>query len=162
MANLGFMKAMEKLGIKTVVTAVGDRSVSDGIAASGAVLGGEQSGHIIFNEYLPTGDGQLTALQVLRVFRSSKAKLSSYKKDFPEFPQVLMNLRVREKIPVENLPDLRSAIAGWEKRLNGNGRILVRYSGTEPLLRVMVEGDSLPKVRSIAQDLVDRAKERLA
>ena len=162
MANLGFMKAMKELGIKVLVTPVGDRAVSDGIAKSGAVLGGEQSGHIIFDRYLPTGDGLLTALQVLSIVRAAGAPLSSYKKDFPKFPQVLVNLRVREKLPLEKLPDLQSVIRNWEKKLDGNGRILVRYSGTEPLLRVMVEGDSLEKIREIAQDIVDRAKERLA
>lgn len=162
MANLGFHKEMEKSKIRVLTVPVGDRAVSEALESSGAVLGGEPSGHIIFREYLPTGDGLLTALQILKIVRESGRDLSFFSQMLPKFPQVLLNLRVREKIPIERCPDLKGAIERAESHLKTSGRVLVRYSGTEPLLRIMLEGDSESRIKEIAQNIMDAAKKSLA
>jgi len=162
MANLGLLNGLKKLDIKTVVTSVGDRSVAEGMAANGAVLGGEQSGHIIFGGLLPTGDGLLTALQILNIVAGKKQKLSYFNGLFPKYPQVLLNVKVGKKTPVRELPEFQSLIKASEARLGENGRILVRYSGTEPLLRIMVEGRYDALIKEIAGTLADAAKKELA
>jgi phosphoglucosamine mutase len=120
----------------------------------GAVLGGEQSGHIIFREYATTGDGLLTARMILRILSEAKKPLSSLKNDLEVFPQKLENIRIKQKIPFEQVPALRDAVAQSEQELNGRGRVVVRYSGTEPLVRIMVEAENMP--------LVDEHVRRLA
>ncbi len=162
MANLGFIRKIEKLGIRVVSCPVGDRSVLEALESSGAILGGEQSGHIIFRDYLPTGDGLLTALQILKVLVQKKKKLSYYEKVFPKTPQVLLNVRVEQKVPVEQLPRVKKAIHKAEQQLGRNGRVFVRYSGTEPLLRVMVEGPSQKVIARIAEEIAEEAKSVLA
>lgn len=162
MANLGFIRKVEKLGIRVVSCPVGDRSVLEALESSGAILGGEQSGHVIFREFLPTGDGLLTALQILSVLVQKKKKLSHYQKVFPKTPQVLLNVRVEQKVPVEQLPRVRKAIQKAERQLGRNGRVFVRYSGTEPLLRVMVEGPSQKVISKIAEEIAEEAKSVLA
>ncbi len=161
MANFGFFEEMKKRGIKVITTAVGDKAVSDAMKTSGAKLGGEQSGHIIFSDELPTGDGPLTMLKVLEAYRGSGRPLSSFTDSFRKFPQVLMNLKVSERVPLDTVPKVQSAIRNAESRLNGRGRVLVRYSGTEPLLRVMVEGDSLPEIEGLADGIIRTAKENI-
>ncbi len=161
MANLGFHKEMEKAGIRVMTVPVGDRAVSDAILSTGAVLGGEQSGHIIFGNYLPTGDGILTALQILKIIIHSKRKLSSYTEMLPKYPQLLLNLKVKKKIPIEKCSVLGPAILDAEVQLRNQGRVLVRYSGTEPLLRIMIEADTLPKVEQMAEFLSQAARKDL-
>ena len=129
--------------------------------ARGLSLGGEQSGHIIFSDYLFTGDGLCTALNVLRTVALSGRTLADLAKDLVTFPQVLLNVRVREKVDLAAVPAVADAIARVEQRLDGEGRLLVRYSGTEPLLRVMLEGRDEHEVRTWAQEIADVVKREL-
>jgi phosphoglucosamine mutase len=158
MANIGFRKAVEKMGLRILTTPVGDRHVSDAMRKHGAVLGGEQSGHIILGEYLPTGDGLLTALHVLAAIKESKKPLSKMVGFVKKFPQVLFNLRVKERIPLESMDGVASHIRTIEKTLGSNGRVLVRYSGTEPLLRIMLEGPDEKKLNAYAQSIANLVK----
>lgn len=162
MANFGFYKKMEEKGIKVITTAVGDRAVSDAMKKYKTSLGGEQSGHIIFSKFLPTGDGILTALQVLCAVRANGQRLSSYTDTFPKYPQILLNVKVKEKIPIEEVPELKNAISRAEKEINRHGKILVRYSGTEPLLRIMVQGESQAEIKKVAKSLAQTAKQILS
>lgn len=161
MANYGFIQYMKKSGIRTVITPVGDRAVFEALESSGAVIGGEQSGHIIFKKFLSTGDGLLTALIIMNILKESGKKLSYFRKKFPKFPQILLNLKVKEKVAVEKLPAMKKIIKEEESKLKDRGRILVRYSGTEPLLRIMTEGPSLSEIRKIADVLSDAAQSEL-
>ncbi len=154
MSNLGLEKALGKLGITMPRTAVGDKYVLEEMIRRNAALGGEQSGHIIFREYATTGDGMLTALQVLQTVASAGANLDELSKDLVVFPQLLVNVRVKERRPLDELPRVTDEIKSCEAELNGSGRILVRYSGTEPLLRIMVEGLEDAQVKRLA----DRVK----
>ena len=158
MANFGFFQWMKRAGIKVITTPVGDRSVSEKILETGAKLGGEQSGHIIFGQYLSTGDGLLTALKILQTLVAKGKKLSHYREIYPKTPQVLLNLKVKEKVPIENLPNLNQLIQSCKNNLGENGRLLVRYSGTEPLLRIMVEGSSLSEIQKMASTIAESAK----
>jgi phosphoglucosamine mutase len=142
MANLGLEVALREAGLALVRTAVGDRYVLEEMLRRGANLGGEQSGHVIFLDDSPAGDGLLTALKMLRIVRERRASLDELIADLKVFPQVLKNVRVREKPPLEQLPAVQQAIREAEAALGERGRVVVRYSGTEPLLRVMVEAES--------------------
>ena len=124
-------------------------------------LGGEQSGHIIFSDYLFTGDGLCTALNVLRTMALTGRPLADLADDLVTYPQVLLNVRVREKVDLASVGPVADAIARVEERLAGQGRLLVRYSGTEPLLRVMLEGRSQDEIRRWAQEIIDTVKEHL-
>jgi phosphoglucosamine mutase len=124
-------------------------------------LGGEQSGHIIFSDYLFTGDGLCTALNVLRTVALSGRSLDELAGDLVTYPQVLLNVRVREKVELKTVPPIAAAIDAVEARVNGQGRLLVRYSGTEPLLRVMLEGRNEREIRAWAQEIVDAVKKHL-
>ena len=150
MSNLGLEKALEKLGIKMLRTPVGDKYVLEEMVRREAALGGEQSGHIIFREYATTGDGMLTALKVLETAARAGATLDALTADLTVYPQLLVNVRVRERKPLDELPRVTSEIRACEAELDGSGRILVRYSGTEPLLRVMVEGPEQSQVKRLA------------
>ncbi len=161
MANLIFFQKMKELDIQVLTAPVGDRSVSEMLESSGAILGGEQSGHIIFKELLPTGDGMFTALKVLSMLKEKKQKLSYFTKAYPKAPQILLNLKVKEKIPIESLPDFQAAVVNAEKFLGANGRILIRYSGTEPILRIMIEGSSKSQIEKIGSGLLEFAKKGL-
>ena len=154
MANMGLEKALEEKGLRMVRTPVGDKYVLEEMVRSGAALGGEQSGHIIFREYATTGDGLLTARMILRIMAESKQPLSALKNGLKVFPQKLKNIRVKHKRPIEEVPALRDAVAQSEKELGQRGRVIVRYSGTEPLVRIMVEAEEMP--------LVDEHIKRLA
>jgi phosphoglucosamine mutase len=138
MANFGLERYLAGHGISLRRTKVGDRYVAEDMIKSGAVLGGEPSGHVLFFDAAPAGDGMLTALRVLDVLAERGQKLSHAA--FPKFPQVLLNVRVGRKPPIEEVPALRDAIVAAEKEMGNDGRILVRYSGTETVCRVMVEG----------------------
>ena len=150
MSNIGLEIALKKLGIELIRTKVGDKYVMEEMQKRNLSLGGEQSGHLIFSEHLFTGDGLITALSVLRTMAASGRELADLADDLTTYPQVLLNVRVREKAELEN--DSRSR-RGHEQRseqqLGGNGRLLVRYSGTEPLLRVMLEGQDLQRDRPV-------------
>jgi phosphoglucosamine mutase len=127
----------------------------------GLSLGGEQSGHIIFSDYLFTGDGLCTALNVMRTVALSGRALADLSSDLVSYPQVLLNVRVREKVDFRTVPLVAAAIDRVEARVDGQGRLLVRYSGTEPLLRVMLEGKHEHEIRAWAQEIVDTVKEHL-
>ncbi|KUP04934.1 phosphoglucosamine mutase [Bacillus coahuilensis p1.1.43] len=139
MSNLGFYKALEEVGIESVPTAVGDRYVVEEMKKNGYNLGGEQSGHIIFLDYNTTGDGLLTGLQLVNIMKVTGKKLSELAAEMKKFPQKLVNVRVTDKHHVKDNEKVASVISEVEAEMNGNGRVLVRPSGTEPLVRVMVE-----------------------
>jgi phosphoglucosamine mutase len=161
MSNIGLELALKPLGIDLVRCAVGDKYVMEEMLARDLSLGGEQSGHIIFSDYLFTGDGLCTALHVLRTVLLTKRTLAELAADLTTFPQVLLNVRVREKVELKSVPAVAATIARVEARVAGQGRLLVRYSGTEPLLRVMLEGRQQAEIRGWAQEIVDVVKEHL-
>jgi phosphoglucosamine mutase len=146
MANLGLELALKKEGLALVRTPVGDRYVLEEMQRRKANLGGEQSGHIIFLDDAPTGDGLLTALHVFALVKEERKSLDELTADLKVFPQVLRNVRVREKRPLEELPAVAQAIREAEAAMGERGRVVVRYSGTEPLLRVMVEAETEAEV----------------
>lgn len=142
MSNMGLEAALKHSGIRMLRAPVGDKYVLDEMRKNGAVLGGEQSGHIIFSRIATTGDGLLTALVVLDVVSRTGKQLDELVADLKVFPQLIKNVRVREKQPLEQIATVRSAIRQAEQELEGSGRVVVRYSGTEPLARVMIEAES--------------------
>lgn len=142
MSNLGLEKALEAQGIQMLRTPVGDKYVLEEMLKRGAVLGGEQSGHVIFSEFATTGDGLLTALQVLNVMRDSGHSLDELAGEIKNFPQKLVNVRVKTKRPLSELASVQAEIAAAEQDFGASGRVVVRFSGTEPLARVMIEGPS--------------------
>ncbi len=162
MSNIGFHKAMEKSGIDVDVTGVGDRYVLEQMLKSGCVIGGEQSGHIIFREYTTTGDGILSSLQFMEAVLRSGKTISQMASEIEIFPQVLVNARVKNenKKKYANDPQIAAAIEKIEKKMEGNGRVLIRPSGTEPLVRVMIEGDEETALKELAQDLADLIEEK--
>jgi phosphoglucosamine mutase len=139
MSNLGLERALAKEGLRLLRTAVGDKYVLEEMLRSGANLGGEQSGHIIFRDLATTGDGLLTAIEVLRIMAEGGQSLEALIEGLEEYPQAIRNVRVREKIPLETLPPVMEQIQASEQSLGSAGRIVVRYSGTELVARVMVE-----------------------
>jgi phosphoglucosamine mutase len=161
MSNIGLELALKPLGIELVRTAVGDKYVMEEMLKRDLALGGEQSGHIIFSDYLFTGDGLCTALNVLRTIALSGRTLADLASDLTAYPQVLLNVRVRERVELNTVPAVAEAIARVEARVAGQGRVLIRYSGTEPLLRVMLEGQQQDQIRGWAQEIVDVVKEHL-
>lgn len=154
MANLGLEQALERDGIRMLRTPVGDKYVLEEMERIGAVLGGEQSGHVIFREFSTTGDGMLTALRVLEIARRADSDLDRLTRNLEIFPQKLVNVPVRYRKALEELPSVAREIGYCQETLNGSGRVLVRFSGTEPLARVMVE--------SRDQRQVDEFTERIA
>ena len=158
MSNFGLYKAFDEIGIDYVKTAVGDKNVHDYMSAHGNRLGGEQSGHIIFSKYATTGDGILTSLKILEVMLARKAKLSALAAPVKEFPQVLVNVKVGDKDGALSDADVAKAVKSAEKKLGSGGRILVRASGTEPLVRVMVEAESQQVCKELAESVVSVIK----
>lgn len=160
MSNFGFFKALDAAGIKYAKTAVGDKYVYEYMSAHGNRLGGEQSGHIIFSKYATTGDGILTSLKVMEVMMAKKQPLSKLAEPVRFYPQELVNVRVADKEKAQNDKDVAAAIKKVEKKLKSSGRILVRPSGTEPLIRVMVEAESKELCSQYAEEVVSvlRAK----
>jgi phosphoglucosamine mutase len=150
MSNLGLEKALGRLAIAMVRTPVGDKYVLEEMLRRDAALGGEQSGHVIFREYATTGDGMLTALKLLETCVREKATLDELAADLIVFPQLLVNIRVKERKPLEQLPGVADEIRACESALDGLGRVVVRFSGTEPLARVMVEGPDIEQVENWA------------
>ena len=155
MSNIGLELACKASGIDMVRTAVGDKYVMEEMLRRGATLGGEQSGHVIFSDYLYTGDGLCTDLNVLRTVAMTGRSLADLASDLTTYPQVLLNVRVRERVDLRTVPDIAAIIRRVEERVNGQGRVLIRYSGTEPLLRVMLEGRDEGEIRAWAQEIVD-------
>ncbi len=153
MSNIGLDLAMQEAGIKVVRTAVGDRYVLEEMLAKGYMLGGEQSGHIIFLEHHTTGDGLVTALQVLATMQRCGKPLSKLKACMTSYPQVLINAPVRRRAVIEEFPRVQEAIRSAEAGMGGRGRILVRLSGTEPVARVMVEGEEPAKIERLAREI---------
>src|SRR5262249_17366021 len=153
--------ALTRRNITLVRTAVGDKNVLDELLKSDSSVGGEQSGHIIFPEISLAGDGMITALEVLRVMAESKRSLANLASGFMRYPQVPINIRVARKLPFESIPLIQESIARVESELTGKGRLLVRYSGTENLARVMIEGQEEAIIRRQAESLAQLIKEQL-
>jgi phosphoglucosamine mutase len=161
MTNLGLEKALGGLGVGLVRTPVGDRYVVEAMREGGYNLGGEQSGHLVFLDLNKTGDGLVTALQALALMRRKGRRLSDALEKFERYPQVLVNVAVKEKRPIESIPSLREAVRKVEQEFNGTGRVLIRYSGTELKARVMVEGEDPRRVDEVAHDLADELRRAL-
>jgi phosphoglucosamine mutase len=153
MSNIGLELALRARRIELVRCAVGDKYVMEEMVQRGIALGGEQSGHIIFLEHLFTGDGIVTALRVLRVMAETGRELADLASDLKTYPQVLVNVRVREKRELRDLAPVATMMEQVERSLAGQGRLLVRYSGTEPLLRIMIEGRDQQEIQSWAHDI---------
>jgi len=161
MSNLGLEQALGRLGIEMVRTPVGDKYVLEEMLRREAALGGEQSGHVIFREYATTGDGMLTALKLLETCVRENATLDELAADLIVFPQLLVNIRVKARKPLDQLPGVAEEIRACESALNGLGRVLVRFSGTEPLARVMVEGPDLGQVENWAERIASAIRGEL-
>jgi len=161
MTNKGIVDALEKRGIQVVRSQVGDRYVIKDMIDHGAILGGEQSGHIIFLEHNTTGDALISALQVLRIMLETGQKLSQLVAQFPRYPQTCLNVRVGSKPLLQTLESVQQTVTDIEQRLAGKGRVLLRYSGTEYLCRIMVEGIDSQDVSTYAQMIALRVKEAI-
>lgn len=161
MTNFGVVKHLESLGIETLLANVGDRYVLQEMLAHRSNLGGEQSGHLIFLDHNTTGDGLVSALQVLRIMRETGRSLSELAKKVKRFPQSLVNVRVTSKPPIASVKRVTDAISQAETALGGEGRVLVRYSGTEPLCRVMVEGAKKRQVITLAKEIAESVKQAI-
>lgn len=163
MSNIGFHKAMKESGIDVDVTGVGDRYVLEKMLETGCVIGGEQSGHIIFKEYTTTGDGVLSSLQFMGAILASGKKLSELAAEIEIFPQVLVNARINNDYKKTYMkdPEIAGAIEEMESKMAGNGRVLIRPSGTEPLVRVMLEGDNEEELEKMARQLADLIERKL-
>ncbi len=162
MTNVGLDVFLEKRGISLVRTDVGDRYVVEEMRRNNFFLGGEPSGHIIFLDKNTTGDGIITALQVLAVMRETGAKLSDLRKKLNKFPQIIKNLKVSTKPPLSDLPRTMEQVDKIREMLGGRGRVVVRYSGTEPLARVMVEGESIDLIESYADEIIKTMADEIA
>ena len=161
MSNLGLELAMQKAGGKLVRAAVGDRSVMEKMIEGGYNLGGEQSGHIIFLDNNTTGDGLVSALQVLAIMKQTGKPLSELAACMKTYPQTLVNVKVKERRDLRSIPEIAQRMAEVEKKLGGSGRLLVRYSGTESKVRVMIEGEDEKGIKTLAEDLAGIIKEKL-
>jgi phosphoglucosamine mutase len=161
MSNMGLDRAVKKSGGKVVRTQVGDRYVVEEMVRGGYNLGGEQSGHTIFLDYNTTCDGILTALQVLAIMKQKERQLDELANVMEPLPQVLYNVEVKEKKDLSEFPEIDGRIKKIEKSLGDSGRVLIRYSGTEPLLRIMIEGEDETKLHRFAQDLVELVRKHI-
>jgi phosphoglucosamine mutase len=162
MSNIGFYIALKTLGIELITTKVGDRYVVEQMLEKGAILGGEQSGHIIFLNHFTTGDGILTSIQLLTIMQKTSMSLSELAQIMKKYPQVLINVKVKDKkTNLNTIEEVQSAIKSGEEILKEEGRILVRYSGTEPLARVMVEGPNQDEINKIAKNIASIIEEKL-
>jgi phosphoglucosamine mutase len=161
MSNFGLELSMAKAGIKLLRTPVGDRYLLERMLAEGYNFGGEQSGHFIFLDHNTTGDGLISALQMISLIKRTGKPLSELAQAMSAVPQILLNITVKQKPKLETVPDIERAIRESECRLNGSGRVVVRYSGTEPLLRIMVEGEQDAVIREVAEDLARLVRSHL-
>jgi phosphoglucosamine mutase len=162
MSNLGLERALAAHGGRLARTAVGDRYVVEAMRAGGYTLGGEQSGHLVFLERATTGDGMVAALEVLAVMAQEGKPLSELAGVMTRYPQVLLNFKVQQKIPIDELPAVKRAIAQVETDLGEEGRVVVRYSGTEPKARVMIEGVDEGRIRAYADEIAQLMQRTLA
>jgi phosphoglucosamine mutase len=162
MSNIGLEIALRDRGIELVRTAVGDKYVMEEMVKRGFALGGEQSGHVIFSDHLFTGDGLATALNVLRIMADTGQELSALGAQLVTYPQVLVNVRVKQKTDLKQVPAIADTMRRVEEHLSGNGRLLVRYSGTEPLLRIMLEGKDDVEIKQWADQIANVVRENLA
>ena len=160
MSNFGLYKAFDELGIGYAKTAVGDKYVYEYMMVNGCRLGGEQSGHIIFSKYASTGDGILTSLKIMEVMLAKKKRLSQLCEGFTFYPQVLKNVTVADKAQAQNDADVQAAVADAAAKLGDSGRILVRESGTEPKIRVMVEAEDMELCESLVNSVVDTIRRK--
>jgi len=158
MSNIGLELFLKERKIKMVRAPVGDRYVVEMMRAGGYNFGGEQSGHLIFLDHATTGDGVLAALQLLAVMVEQGKKASELARELVSFPQLLLNVRMKQRVPLESMKGFQKARAEFERMLGERGRIVVRYSGTEPLLRIMAEGENRAEVEAIVQSLAEKAK----
>ena len=161
MSNLGLELAMRQAGGKLVRAAVGDRYVMEKMIEGGYNLGGEQSGHIIFLDHNTTGDGLISALQVLTIMKQADKPLSELAACMKTYPQILVNVKVKERKDLDSMPEIAKRMSEIEKKLDGTGRLLVRYSGTEPKVRVMIEGEDQNEIKTLADDLAGIIREKL-
>jgi phosphoglucosamine mutase len=161
MSNIGLEIGLREAGIQMVRCPVGDKYVMEEMLQRKLSLGGEQSGHVIFSEYLFTGDGLATSLNVLRTMIATGRSLGELAAQLTTYPQVLLNLRVERKVDLKTVPEVAAVMSQVESRLAGNGRLLVRYSGTEPLLRVMLEGRDQDEIRRWGQEIIDAVRRHL-
>jgi phosphoglucosamine mutase len=148
MGQIDFGDTLKKMGIENAITGVGDRCVMAEIHLRGAVLGGEESGHTVFLDHQTTGDGLLTALKLIEIMQIENKPLTELKNVMTVFLQVLINVAVKGKPPLESLPELMAVIKNVEKDLDGKGRVLVRYSGTQPQCRILVEGPTIEELQN--------------
>ncbi|HEX8288768.1 MAG TPA: phosphoglucosamine mutase [Pyrinomonadaceae bacterium] len=162
MSNIGLEIALKSKNIELVRTAVGDKYVLEELLKTGASIGGEQSGHIIFPNKSLVGDGMMTALFLLQAIREKGVAFSEMKNGFTQYPQILVNVKVREKQPFEQVPAIADAAKEIENQLNGKGRLLLRYSGTENLARVMIEGENQAEIEAQANNLAEVIKQNLS
>ncbi len=163
MSNLGLERALATLGVKLVRTAVGDRYVVEAMRAHGYNFGGEQSGHLVFLDHATTGDGLIAALQVVGALVTAQRPLSDIAADaMHRVPQVLVNATLKSRRPLDHMPKTQASIHAAEAQLADTGRVLVRWSGTEPKLRVMVEGEDEATIRVIAEEILETARKELA
>jgi phosphoglucosamine mutase len=162
MSNLGFIRAMEKIGISVVTTAVGDRYVLEKMQSENYILGGEQSGHVIMRQFAQTGDGVLTALHLMQEVVKSGKTLAENATLMTRYPQVLVNVSGVRKEMVSTNQAVHNAVAEITAKLGKTGRVLLRASGTEPLIRVMVEAESIDNATTYAQELASLVKSELA
>jgi len=161
MSNMGLDIALRDAGGKVIKAAVGDRYVIEEMLRGGYNFGGEQSGHMIFFDYNSTGDGTLSALQLLAIMQRTGKPLSELAKVMTALPQILCNVRVKKRIDLATVPEIDQVIKGCEDTLGNSGRVLIRYSGTEPLLRIMLEGESLSLIEQLVANIVDAVEKHM-
>jgi len=161
MSNIGLEIALREAGIAMIRCPVGDKYVMDELVKRDLSIGGEQSGHVIFSEYLFTGDGLATSLNVLRTMAATGRELGDLASELKKYPQVLLNLRVDRRVDLKTIPAVAALLSSVESRLAGHGRLLVRYSGTEPLLRVMLEGRDEADIRRWGQEIIDAVRQHV-
>ena len=163
MSNMGFYKFCSERGIRYETTKVGDRYVLERMLEKGYNIGGEQSGHVIFLDHATTGDGQLTALKLLEVMKITGKSLAKLAASMQVYPQVMINVKVSNigKVRYATDEEIKKAVAEAEEELNGDGRVLVRVSGTEPLVRVMLEGKNKALIAKLAEEIAEVVRERL-
>jgi len=161
MSNIGLELALRDAGMDLVRCPVGDKYVMEEMIKRGLSLGGEQSGHVIFSDHLYTGDGIATALNVLRVIAETGRDLADLASELVSYPQVLVNVRVKERKDLKSVAPVAAVMSSVEERLAGHGRLLVRFSGTEPLVRVMIEGKDQQEIQTWAREIADSVKQHL-
>jgi len=161
MSNMGLEAALKRSGIRMLRAGVGDRYVLEQMQKNDAALGGEQSGHILLPHLATTGDGLLTALVVLDLIARSGKTIDELTADLQVFPQVIVNVKVRERLPLESIPAVAASIRSAEAALKDSGRVVIRYSGTEPLARVMIEAESEEAMKLHANAIADAIRSEL-